>query len=134
MLNQRQKRLYAFLLEKSTDNRYISKEEISTALSELYPRNEEKTNEHSSGAFALIRKDIRAINGSDAYKIVVSSNKGYKIANKQEALEFIDRRFKRDLKSLKINWNLKSKIANDGQYRMASEDMWKEVKTFIERG
>ena len=42
MLNQRQKKLYAFLLEKSTDNRYISKEEISTALSELYPRNEEK--------------------------------------------------------------------------------------------
>ena len=134
MLNQRQKKLYAFLLEKSTDNRYISKEEISTALSELYPRDEEKTNEHSSGAFALIRKDIRAINGSDAYKIVVSSKKGYKIANKKEALEFIDRRFKRDLKSLKINWNLKSKIANDGQYRMASEDTWKEIKTFIERG
>ena len=134
MLNQRQKRLYAFLLEKSTTNEYISKEEISTALSELYPRNEEKTNEHSSRAFALIRKDIRAINGSDAYKIIVSSNKGYKIANKKEALEFIDRRFKRDLKSLKINWNLKNKIANDGQYRMASEDMWKEIKTFMERG
>ena len=134
MLNQRQKKLYAFLLEKSTTNRYIPKEEICTALGELYPRNEEKTNEHSSGAFALIRKDIRAINGSDAYKIVVSSNKGYKIATKQEALEFIDRRFKRDLKSLKINWNLKNKIANDGQYRMASEDMWKEIKTFMERG
>ena len=134
MLNQRQKKLYAFLLEKSTDNRYISKEEISTALSELYPRNKEKTNEHSSVAFGLITKDIRAINGSDAYKIVVSSKKGYKIANKQEALEFIDRRFKRDLKSLKINWNLKNKIANDGQYRMASEDMWKEIKTFMERG
>ena len=134
MLNQRQKRLYAFLLEKSTTNEYISKEEISTALSELYPRNEERTSEHSSRAFALIRKDIRAINGSDTYKIVVSSKKGYKIANKQEALEFIDRRFKRDLKSLKINWNLKNKIANDGQYRMASEDMWKEIKTFMERG
>lgn len=134
MLNQRQKKLYAFLLEKSTTNRYISKEEICTALSELYPRNKERTSEHSSVAFGLIRKDIRAINGSDAYKIVVSSKKGYKIATKQEALEFIDRRFKRDLKSLKINWNLKSKIANDGQYRISSEDMWEEVKTFMERG
>ena len=133
MLNERQKRLYKFLLDKSATNEYISKEAICTALEELYPRNEEKTNEHSSAAFAMIRRDIRAINGSDAYKIVASNKKGYKIATEKEAQEYVDRRFKRDLSSLKINWNLKNKLARNGQVQIKGDDLYKEIKTFIER-
>lgn len=134
MLNERQKDLYKFLLEQSATNEYISKEEICTSLKELYPRNEEKTNEHSSSAFALIRKDIRAINGSDAYKIVVSSKKGYKIADKKEAMDFVNRRFKRDLKSLKVNWNLRNKLERNGQVHVVGDDMYHEIKTFMDRG
>ena len=133
MLNERQKRLYKFLLDKSTTNEYISKEEICTNLKELYPRNEEKTNEHSSSAFALIRKDVRAINSSDAYKIVISSKKGYKIATEPEAINYIERRFKRDLKSLKVNWNLKSKIGLNHQLTIKGDEVYKEIQTFVER-
>lgn len=131
MLNERQKSLYKFLIDKATTNEFISKEEICTSLSELYPRNEEKTNEHASSSFSRIRKDVRTINGSDAYKIIVSNHKGYKVANEQEAIDYLDRRFKRDLQSLKINWNLRKKIGRDGQLTAISDDKWMEVHTFL---
>ena len=133
MLNERQKRLYKFLIDNSTTNYFISKEEICTNLQELYPRHLEKTNEHSSCAYALIRKDIRAINSSDAYKIVASNNKGYKIASRKEALNYVNRRFARDLRSLKINWNLKQKLERNGQIQIVGDDLYQEIKTFLER-
>ena len=131
-MNERQESLYSFLLKKSHTNNYISKEEICTNLPEFYPRFEEKSNEHNSRSFALIRRDVRAINRSDVEKIVVSSKKGYKIANKQEAIEFINKRFKRDLSSLKTNWNLKRKVGLNNQVKMEKE-MLKVVRTYVER-
>jgi hypothetical protein len=132
-MNERQQKLYQFLLDKSSTNQYISKEEICYNLPKFYPRFEEKSNEHNSRSFALIRRDVRAINRSDVEKIVVSSKKGYKIANKQEAIEFINKRFKRDLSSLKTNWNLKRKVGLNNQVKMEKE-MLKVVKTYVERG
>ena len=134
MLNERQKRLYQFLLENSETNKFISKEEICTNLQELYPRHNENSTEHSSRAFALIRRDVRAINSSDVYKIVASNNKGYKIASKKEALNYVNRRFARDLRSLKINWNLKQKLERNGQIQIVGDDLYQEIKTFLERG
>ena len=131
-MNERQQKLYQFLLDKSSTNQYISKEEICYNLPKFYPRFEEKSNEHNSRSFALIRRDVRAINRSDVEKIVVSSKKGYKIANKQEAIEFINKRFKRDLSSLKTNWNLKRKVGLNNQVKMEKE-MLKVVKTYVER-
>lgn len=134
MLNERQKSLYKFLIDKATTNEFISKEEICTSLQELYPRNEEKTNEHASSSFSRIRKDVRTINGSDAYKIIVSNHKGYKVANEQEAIDYLDRRFKRDLKSLKINWNLRNKINRNGQLTVTRDDFLNEIQTFFKEG
>ena len=134
-MNERQQKLYQFLLDKSSTNQYISKEEICYNLPEFYPRFEEKSNEHNSRSFALIRRDVRAINRSDVEdveKIVVSSKKGYKIANKEEAIEFINKRFKRDLSSLKTNWNLKRKVGLNNQVKMEKE-MLKVVRTYVER-
>ena len=77
----------------------------------------------------MIRKDVRAINRSDETEhIIISSKKGYKIATKEEAARYIEKRFRRDLKSLKLDWHLKKKYGLDGQINI---DM-KEVKTFIE--
>jgi len=131
-MNERQQKLYQFLLDKSSTNQYISKEEICYNLPKFYPRFEEKSNEHNSRSFALIRRDVRAINRSDVEKIVVSSKKGYKIANKEEAIEFINKRFRRDLSSLKTNWNLKRKVGLNNQVKMEKE-MLKVVKTYVER-
>jgi hypothetical protein len=131
-MNERQQKLYQFLLDKSSTNQYISKEEICYNLPKFYPRFEEKSNEHNSRSFALIRRDVRAINRSDVEKIVVSSKKGYKIANKEEAIEFINKRFRRDLSSLKTNWNLKRKVGLNNQVKMEKE-MLKVVRTYIER-
>jgi len=131
-MNERQQKLYQFLLDKSSTNQYISKEEICYNLPKFYPRFEEKSNEHNSRSFALIRRDVRAINRSDVEKIVVSSKKGYKIANKEEAIEFINKRFKRDLSSLKTNWNLKRKVGLNNQVKMEKE-MLKVVRTYVER-
>ena len=131
-MNERQQKLYQFLLDKSSTNQYISKEKICYNLPKFYPRFEEKSNEHNSRSFALIRRDVRAINRSDVEKIVVSSKKGYKIANKEEAIEFINKRFRRDLSSLKTNWNLKRKVGLNNQVKMEKE-MLKVVKTYVER-
>lgn len=131
-MNERQQKLYQFLLDKSSTNQYISKEEICYNLPKFYPRFEEKSNEHNSRSFALIRRDVRAINRSDVEKIVVSSKKGYKIANKEEAIEFINKRFRRDLSSLKTNWNLKRKVGLNNQIKMEKE-MLKVVRTYVER-
>jgi hypothetical protein len=131
-MNERQQKLYQFLLDKSSTNQYISKEEICYNLPKFYPRFEEKSNEHNSRSFALIRRDVRAINRSDVEKIIVSSKKGYKIANKEEAIEFINKRFRRDLSSLKTNWNLKRKVGLNNQVKMEKE-MLKVVRTYIER-
>lgn len=131
-MNERQQKLYQFLLDKSSTNQYISKEEICYNLPKFYPRFEEKSNEHNSRSFALIRRDVRAINRSDVEKIVVSSKKGYKIANKEEAIEFINKRFRRDLSSLKTNWNLKRKVGLNNQVKMEKE-MLKVVRTYVER-
>lgn len=131
-MNERQQKLYQFLLDKSSTNQYISKEEICYNLPKFYPRFEEKSNEHNSRSFALIRRDVRAINRSDVEKIIVSSKKGYKIANKEEAIEFINKRFRRDLSSLKTNWNLKRKVGLNNQVKMEKE-MLKVVKTYVER-
>lgn len=128
-LNKRQKQLYTWLLNSSKiDNFYKSKEFICRALSHIYPRFLEDSSEHNSAAFALLRNDVRAINRSDEVeKIIISSKKGYKIATKEEAEKYIEKRFKRDLKSLKLDWHLKKKCGLDGQLDIELN----EIKAFV---
>lgn len=135
-LNNRQKKLYQFLLDKSDSNRFISKDEICTTLSKFYPRNEENSTVNNSTAFRQLRKDIREINRSDVEKIVIydMTDGGYKIADEKEAIEFIDSRFRKDLRSLKINWNLRRKVGNNNQLQAKNENLLEFVKTFVERG
>lgn len=126
-LNERQQALYKFLNVMSFTKDYISKEKIVGRLYDYYPRYSETSNEHNSAAFALIRKDVRAINFSGVEKIIVSSNKGYKIATKEEAEAYIKRRLKSSLVSLKLYWTIKNKMDLDQQLDM---DL-KQIETFV---
>ena len=127
-MNDRQWNLYNTLEEISKD-KWITKEEICSILSTYYPRHVESNNEHNSSAYALIRIDVREINRSDEVdKIIVSSKKGYKVATKEEAANYIEKRFRRDLKALKLDWHLKNKYGLEGQITIDGE----EIKPFIE--
>lgn len=131
MLNKRQIELYEYL-KKHTQ--YVSAEDIiCAALHQLYPTDYARSTDHLGAAYATLRADVRAINASDLENIIVSSKKGYKIATKEEAVRFVEKRMIRDLKSLKINWNLKRKIGNDGQHTMTDEGLIEEIKTYINR-
>lgn len=130
MLNDRQLDLYRYLLMQST---FKSKKEICKALPYDYPRHLENNNNegNKSVAYSKISADVRAINNSDEIEnVIISNKKGFKIADYEEAKKYIERRFKRDLRSLKLNWKLKKKVNIDGQLKFEDDDI-KEIKTFI---
>lgn len=126
-LNERQEALYKYLNIMSFTNDYISKEQIAGRLYDYYPRYSETSNEHNSTVFAALRHDVRAINFSGVEKIIVSSNKGYKIATKEEAEAYIKRRLKSSLVSLKLYWTIKNKMDLDQQLDM---DL-KRIETYV---
>lgn len=126
-LNERQEALYKYLNIMSFTNDYISKEQIVGRLYDYYPRYSETSNEHNSTVFTALRHDVRAINFSGVEKIIVSSNKGYKIATKEEAEAYIKRRLKSSLVSLKLYWTIKNKMDLDQQLDM---DL-KRIETYV---
>lgn len=131
-LTDRQKSLYEYLLNKSTTtSEFITKEDICKDLSELYPRHEEKTIEHNSSVFHWIRNDVARINDEPAgeYMIIASNRTGYKIATKEEAARYIQRRFKSHFKALKRTWALEKKAGLDGQVKLGEEV--KEIRTIL---
>lgn len=129
-MNDRQWELYHTLEEISkSSKKWVTKEEICTILSTYYPRHAENNSEHNSSAYAMIRIDVREINKSDEVeKVIVSNKKGYKIATKEEAANYIEKRFRRDLKALKLDWHLKKKCNLDGQLNIDLH----EVKAYVE--
>lgn len=113
-LNTRQWDLYNFLKQKYPEGRFISKNEIAEALPEHYQVKDGETRKCRA-----IENDIRFINKCELIqKIIVSNQKGYKIGNEAEITEYLNRRFRRDFKSLKLNWDLSRKVALDGQMRL----------------
>ena len=127
-LTTRQWDLYNFLKSQYEREEYISKIEICTNLPQHY-----SVGENLSRFGRTIEEDVRAINDSLVIqKIIVSNNKGYKIGTKEECEEYIDKRFQRDLKSMKLNWQLIKKVELDGQMRITLSKYEKEyIETFI---
>lgn len=128
-LNARQKTLYKWLLfgAEASPHRYWSKETICTSLSDYYARHQENTSEHNSVVFCQLRKDVRAINFSGVEKIIVSNHEGYKIATQEEAERYVKRRLKSSLVSLKLYWNIKRKMNQNGQLDMTLH----EVESYV---
>lgn len=130
-MNERQQGLYNYLMSKANQDRYITKEEIASDLSDFYPRSRELSSEHKSSAFNNLRGDVRAINSSNAEKIIVSSTIGYKIGTKKEAIKYIRDRFRRDVKSIKLNRRLLKKVGAHDQLQM-NNDVIRVIETFVE--
>ena len=133
-MNNRQLELYNYLLSKRETDEYISKKQICKDLPLLYPRHLEHNNNegNKSSAYSKISLDIREINyTTDIENIVISSKKGFKIANnKEEAKKYIESRFKRDLISLKLNWNLKEKLERNNQIKFDNEKL-RTIEIFL---
>lgn len=113
-LTPRQWDLYNLLKDRFEDGVYISKAQICEALPQHYQMKQ------STRLCRDIEHDIREINDCPIIqKIIVSNSKGYKIGNQAEVTEYLNKRFRRDYKSLKLNWALANKVALDGQMRLA---------------
>lgn len=132
MLNNRQKELLEYLIEHK--NEYVSKVRICKDLPMAYPRHLENHNNegNKSIAFKNISVDVRTINESAEidYIIIFRRYKGYKLGNEEEILTYIKNRFKRDLKALKLDWQLVRKNKLDHQLYFDKEEI-KEIKTYI---
>lgn len=92
-LTKRQWALYSYL--KSMGDTWTTQYGLAFSLSRLdgyYFDYDRKENFHDSNARKQITVDIRAINNSCEVKdIIITSYRGVKIANKQEANKYIER-------------------------------------------
>lgn len=126
-LTTRQWILYRYLKKNYADDKFITKQQICED-TKAY-----KFDKNSKRLCRAIEQDIRVINESEVIqKIIVSNKTGYKIGNKEEVKKYIDKRFKRDLKSLKLNWKLINKVKLDKQTRLTFETQARNtIETFI---
>lgn len=130
----REEILYAYLVDKQ----YISKEQLLHEMRMFYPREEETCEEVNSTALRNLRKDIHAINRGDFEKIVITTKSGgkitgYAIADREEGLKLEQQLLIKALKSFDMYHRIKKKIANNGQVRIASDEEFAEVRSYIER-
>lgn len=124
-LNTRQWLLYGYLKENYTDDKFISKKEIASACGYAF-------NDSSQRNCVDMEADVRAINDCDVIqKIIVSDSTGYKIGNEQQVFDYLEKRFKRDLKSLKLNWKLTRKVKMNNQMRIVFGNERDTIETFI---
>lgn len=130
-LNNRQIEFLEYL--KKNTNKYVTKKQICKDLPFCYPRHLENNNNegNKSVAFSNISNDVRALNNSDMEQIIICNHFGYKLATEEEANLYIQRRFKRDLKALKLDHKLAKKVGRNHQLYFNDNDI-KEIKAFIE--
>lgn len=114
-LTPRQWALYNYLKDiYNINNKYISKKEICEALPQYY-----QIKDGEKRTCVTIEFDIRAINESSVIqKIIVSNRDGYKIGNEKEVTEYLNKRFRRDGRNMKLNWQLANKVGLDKQTRL----------------
>ena len=129
-LNARQWRLYNHL--KENGDTWEKQRDIARSLPELYQITEGQPF-HDSGARLLMTKDIQEINKSDIIqKIIISSSQGVKLANKEEARQFIAGRFASVLASLERVRKLERKAGLDGQLRLVFGREREIIQAFAE--
>lgn len=116
-LTSRQWKLYNFI--KDRGNNWTSQIEIAYALIDEYGGGWTDDHFHSSGAAKDISEDVQAINSSSVIqKIVLSGNKGHKLATEEEADKFIGKRIMCAVAQLNRAKKLSRKASKDGQYRI----------------
>ncbi len=124
-LTPRALRLYTYLKEHYTEDDFISKKELAEHCGYSY-------DDKSQRNCVDMEADVRAINDCDIIqKIVVSDSKGYKIGNEEQVFDYLNKRFTRDLRSLKLNWKLTRKVRMDKQMRIVFGQERDTIETFI---
>lgn len=115
-LNARQWRLYRLLKEQG--DAWTLQRDIAAALPDLYPIAEGQAF-HDSGARLVMTRDIGEINESGIIqKIIISGRRGVKLANKEEARQFIAGKYSAVFRSLARVRLLEHKAGLDGQTRL----------------
>lgn len=116
-LNSRQWAVYNLL--KNNPDRYLTQLDIVYSLHEYYDTSFSDDHFHDSCARHQLTKDIRAINKSEVIqKIVISCNKGVKIASSAEFEEYINGEFASIFRKLARTRQKAKKGGLDGQMRL----------------
>lgn len=135
-LNERQLALYKYMNDHTgIINRFV----LMVDMEKWYHRQHETSNIQNSSAYRLLRRDIVAINKSNAqYTIVPVKVKGkllgYKLADaKEEVQKEIDRLRSTAFKKMLRAAILAKKLRNDGQIRIAGESELKTVDAVVRK-
>lgn len=131
-LNSRQWALYNALKEQGDEWRVQA--EIATLIPEYnYDGSEDWRLFHDSPARHLMTADIRAINESTVIqKVIISSGKGIKIANKDEFDRYIRKEIMSSVRRLMRAKRKAAKGAKDGQMRIVFGSERDTVKAFLD--
>lgn len=114
----RREALYRFLLSRG--DKWTSMEQTTDSI-RLYPAYF-KTTYHNSVARRMLTADIEAINNSDQFdKIIVSGNRGIKLATEPEFERFLSAEFREVFKKLKRLRRIARKGSRDQQINLEGE-------------
>lgn len=116
-LNSRQFALYNYL--KKNKDKWVTQEQIARDLPEYYPIDTDKDFHNYCTARKRMSMDIKVINKSGLIqKTILSSNKGVKIASREEHRIYIQRLKIAAMKRLAYVYSLEKKAAKDGQFKI----------------
>lgn len=114
--NARQEALYAYLLSRG-DN-WTHARQVTDSVS-LYPTFNPKKYYHNSAARRYLTRDIKVINDSARYEmIIIHGDKGIKLANEEEFEAFLKNETDEALKKLCYCRRLAKKGSADQQYTL----------------
>lgn len=125
-LTPRQWQLYKYLKEHYQPNIFIEKKELAKALGYAW-------NDKSDRNGRDIESDVMALRESDTIqKIIVSSSKGYKIANEQECKDYLSKDWINIMKELKRHNVLRRKAKRHKQMRIVWNSERDTIEAFME--
>lgn len=129
-LNGRQLDLYNFL--EAMGDQWTPQKDIADALMWWYPLYDENKF-HDSNARMLMTKDIQAINESnEVQKVIISGNRGIKIANREEFSRYIKRQYSSVFRRLKRIRAKERKGQLDGQSYFVYETEQDVINAFLQ--
>lgn len=130
-LNARQWAVYNLL--KNNPDRHLTQIEIVYKLRDYYDTSFYNEQFHDSNARHLLTKDIRAINESDIIqKVVISNNKGVKIASSAEFEKYINAEFASIFRKLARTRQKAKKAGLDGQMRIVLGNERDTIEAFAD--
>lgn len=102
--------LYDFIVERSLVNKRTTVKDICLRFPNEYKLNAKESNYTNS---PKIYEDIDTINEESSYTdyIIIKDNNNFKVGNKEEVYEYMDKLQKHALKQLKKYWTIRRKVA-----------------------